>query len=467
MENITHPSALFRPAPFWSWNDRFDEAELRRQIREMAEKGWGSFFMHSRVGLVTGYLSDEWMQLCNACIDEAQKVGIHAWIYDEDKWPSGYAGGVVPRADQAFRSRVLVLVKKRERAEGDEILASVRHGGIDYEICKRVAPLSNLWFNGTSYVDLMNPDAVQEFIKCTHERYKKSCGEHFGKTIAGIFTDEPCYLIHNHTVGPAVPWSEYLSNHFFNMKGYDINEHLAKLFFDVEGYRKVRFDFYDAANDLLKESFTEPYYEWCTNNNLIMTGHFIMEESMLCQTQWCGDVMSHYEFMHWPGVDKLGRTVDPIPPYGTDSLETEQIVTLKQLSSVVDQLGKERALCETFGGVGGQVSFFHRKWIGDWMTALGMSFVNHHLSLYSMRGERKRDFPANLFFQQPWWHDERGLADYVARSCAFASEGTRCADILILQPLSSVQCEYTPLHKESEFAEKEYTMLLLPCSLAD
>jgi len=75
VSQLKDPGALMRPAPFWSWNDKLDEAELRRQIREMADKGWGSFFMHSRVGLVTGYLSDEWMSLVNACIDEAAKTG--------------------------------------------------------------------------------------------------------------------------------------------------------------------------------------------------------------------------------------------------------------------------------------------------------------------------------------------------------------------------------------------------------
>ena len=101
------------PGPFWSWNDKLDEAELRRQIREMAEKGWGSYFMHSRVGLVTGYLSDEWMALINACADEAAKTGTYAWLYDEDKWPSGFAGGEVPEMDESYRMRGLVLVKQR------------------------------------------------------------------------------------------------------------------------------------------------------------------------------------------------------------------------------------------------------------------------------------------------------------------------------------------------------------------
>ena len=102
--------ATWRPAPFWSWNDDLDQKELARQIREMADKGWGGFFMHSRVGLVTGYLSPQWMDLVRACVEEAKATGTEAWLYDEDKWPSGFAGGMVPEADRAYCSRARVVL---------------------------------------------------------------------------------------------------------------------------------------------------------------------------------------------------------------------------------------------------------------------------------------------------------------------------------------------------------------------
>ena len=152
---------------------------------------------------------------------------------------------------------------------------------------------------------------------------------------------------------------------------------------------------------------------------LKFVGHFMAEDSCCYQTPWVGDVMSHYEYMTWPGTDKLSRTIS-------------QNVTNKQASTVADQLNKERAFSEVFGCEGGQVAFFERKWIGDWQTVLGINFVNHHLSLYSMRGERKRDYPANLFYQQPWWDEEKYLADYFARICAFSAEGKRDVSILYL-----------------------------------
>lgn len=439
LEAFRNPPAIYRPAPFWSWNDSLDKEELKRQIREMAAKGWGGYFMHSRVGLVTGYLSDEWMELVRSCAEEARQTGTYAWLYDEDKWPSGFAGGEVPQMSEDYRSRALVLLKKEQITENDSILKEYEKDGEKYFICKRISALDSVWFNGTSYVDLMNQDAVKVFIKCTHERYKENCKEYFGREIPGIFTDEPCYLMENHYSVPVLPWSDYLPSFFARQKGYAIDEHLEYLFFDIGDYYKVRFDFYDCTTRLFIESFTKQYYNWCRQNNLKMTGHFMAEDNLPYQTQWIGAAMPHYQFMHWPGIDKLGRHI-------------EQLVTVKQLTSVVDQLDKERAFCEVFGCIGQQASFYHRKWIADWEAVLGISFVNHHLSLYSMRGERKRDFPANLFYQQPWWEDEKPFSDYIGRLNLAVSQGKRVVDILVIHPIASVWCEYSPLHKTDGFA---------------
>lgn len=107
---FANPAPAFRAKPFWAWNDKLNEHELRRQIRIFKTMGLGGFFMHSRIGLNTPYLSHEWFDLVAACIDEAQKTGTEAWLYDEDRWPSGAAGGLVTRHEH-YRMRSLVLTR--------------------------------------------------------------------------------------------------------------------------------------------------------------------------------------------------------------------------------------------------------------------------------------------------------------------------------------------------------------------
>ena len=65
------PSREYRGKPFWSWNGRLEEKELMRQADNIKKMGFGGFFMHSRTGLETEYLGQEWFDLTNQCADYA------------------------------------------------------------------------------------------------------------------------------------------------------------------------------------------------------------------------------------------------------------------------------------------------------------------------------------------------------------------------------------------------------------
>ena len=54
---LQDPPKKYRPAPFWSWNERLEPQETAAQVREMDEAGMGGYFMHARGGLQTEYLS--------------------------------------------------------------------------------------------------------------------------------------------------------------------------------------------------------------------------------------------------------------------------------------------------------------------------------------------------------------------------------------------------------------------------
>ena len=102
------PGALYRDTPFWAWNCDLDPEELKRQIRVFKEMGMGGFHMHARTGLGTPYLSPEFMERVKECVSTAKELDMLAWLYDEDRWPSGAAGGLVTR-DPKFRARHLLF----------------------------------------------------------------------------------------------------------------------------------------------------------------------------------------------------------------------------------------------------------------------------------------------------------------------------------------------------------------------
>ena len=73
-EKLKNPDSFYRSFPFWAWNGKLDPEELVRQVRLMQEAGVGGFFIHSRDGLETEYLSAEWMECVKAVVAEAKRM---------------------------------------------------------------------------------------------------------------------------------------------------------------------------------------------------------------------------------------------------------------------------------------------------------------------------------------------------------------------------------------------------------
>ena len=224
---FVNPSAAYRGKPFWSWNGELNKDELVRQAHVLGQMGFGGYFMHSRCGLITEYLGDEWFELTNAVADASEAESLEAWLYDEDRWPSGSAGGKVTE-DPALRGKSLYLFEcdpdkfawdkdvirafaatvlpdgisvggYRELTESDTWIThyddvqwtEIGEGNPKILSFKIVvdAPHSN--YNGNTYIDTMNRAAVDRFIELTHEEYSKRCAKRIGTSIKGIFTDEP------------------------------------------------------------------------------------------------------------------------------------------------------------------------------------------------------------------------------------------------------------------------------------
>ena len=99
-ELFRHPTSEYRGAPFWAWNCKLEKDELLRQLDVLRKMGMGGAHMHVRTGMATPYLSDEFMSLIKVCTDKCRDEGMLAWLYDEDRWPSGAAGGIVTREEK-------------------------------------------------------------------------------------------------------------------------------------------------------------------------------------------------------------------------------------------------------------------------------------------------------------------------------------------------------------------------------
>ena len=451
ISDFKNPACEFRGAPFWAWNGKLDQGELRRQIRVMHKMGLGGFFMHSRVGLDTPYLSEEWFDCVRACIDEAEKLDMNAWLYDEDRWPSGAAGGLVT-SDPKYRARKMVCEIITDlssidtsfdaealylaKVDGNKATALRRIEAIPAALADGDALLRfrvrldepNPWYNGGTYLDTISKEAVGKFIEVTHEKYKSEISEHFGGRVPGIFTDEPNYgaVLQEEVPGVIVTsWTDTLPEEFAGHYGYDIRECLPELFFDVEGSsRKTRFNYIDCITRMFVEAFGKMIGEWCEENNLAYTGHLLEEDTLKRQTFKVGNCMRFYEYMQAPGIDLL-----------TEHLRIYDVA--KQVSSVAHQFDRQWRLTETYGCTGWDFPFLGHKSLGDWQAALGINLRCQHLSWYTMQGQAKRDYPASIFYQSPWWEQYGKVEDYFARINLVMNKGEEIRELLYIHPVES------------------------------
>lgn len=423
----------FRAAIFWSFNDEMEAPRLIRQMDALLAAGISPGFLHTRVGLVTPYLSPEWMDLVAEMVEAARERGETLWLYDEDRWPSGYGGGAVTLADPALAGGSLALTPEGTQDRRlIRVLGHCEQGGRRYAFAQfRERNGDSSWFGGGAYPDFLNPRAMDAFLAAVHERYRERIGAEFGKTVAGIFFDEPTYV--RRGPYPSVPFTDGLPEAFEARYGYALLPRLRELFFDEGDFRRLRLDYSTLAAELFVDSFTKPYQRWCRDNHLLLTGHFVHEDTLTWQAEFTGAAMPHYPHMDIPGIDKLG-------------LGNDKLMTVVQVTSVAEQTGR-RSLCEALGCIGHQSGPEQMKSLTDWLASLGISFINPHLALYSMRGERKRDYPPNISWMQPWFGVSRPYWDHVARVSEAAFRGKSCADLLIIHPITSVWAEMSPLHK--------------------
>ncbi|MCX7005038.1 MAG: glycosyl hydrolase [bacterium] len=297
------------------------------------------------------------------------------------------------------------------------------------------------WYNGCTYLDTLSAAAVQAFIESTHARYAQSLGPVMGAGVPGIFTDEPNYGDSTlQADGGQVPWTDALPDVFRARYGYDLLDHLPELFFRCDGYAfsKARRDYRDCITHLFVTNFARQIFDWCAQHNILFTGHVLCEETLRSQTNLVGSAMRFYEFMQAPGIDILcaqGLTrAGGTPP---------EILTAKQCSSSVHQADRHWMLSELYGCTGWQFTMAEHKAVGDWQAALGVNLRCQHLSWYTMEGEAKRDYPAAIFFQSPWWRDYAHVEDYFARVNVLLTQGAPVRDIAVLHPIESAWGVFT------------------------
>ncbi len=442
------PPSEYRSAPLWDWNEQISEEGIDFQMKEFKKAGIGGVFVHPRPGLLTEYLSDDWFHLFDYTVQKGKELGMKVWIYDENSYPSGFAGGHVPAEmpDSYKNGTGLSLVIQEElnvvASDTLEVVLMKTDAGFEnvtastdrlkgqkgiYYVFRKTYPDKSPWYGGFSYVDLLYKGVTEKFIEITMTKGYERNEADFGKTLMGTFTDEP-NLEAAMSGGSVMRWTPDLWNAFQQRWSYDLKVNLPSITEETGNWKKVRHDYYELLVELFVDRWAKPWSKYCDEKGLKWTGHY-WEHGWPVPT----DGMDEPAFYIWhqqPGVDMLGNRLDTAGlggQFGNDR-------AVRELRSAANQAGRSRTLSETYGGGGWEMNFETQKRLVDWECVLGVNFVNQHLSYYSLNGVRKFDYPPSFSYHEPWWEHYKLMGDYIGRICLAMSSGQQINQTLVLQP---------------------------------
>jgi hypothetical protein len=447
-EWLVDPPAEYRSAPLWDWNDRITREGIAFQLEEFKKAGMGGVFVHPRPGLITEYLSEDWHQLFDFAVQKGKELGLLVWIYDENSYPSGFAGGHVPaempdsyihgtglsfEVQEIFNpadTQVYEVILRQTDVGFENITENPepeRGQQGEYYLFKRTYPQTSYWYGGKTYVDLLYKGVTRKFMDVTMRGYEQYNKGDFGITVPGIFTDEP-NLEAAMGPGTVLRWTPDLWESFQARWGYDLKVNLPSLLDEVGDWKKVRHDYYELILEMFLDRWAKPWSRYCEKNDLAWTGHY-WEHGWPEPTHGF-DEAAFYIWHQMPGIDMLGNEL-------IDNGQGRQFGNtraVRELMSAANQAGRKRTLSETYGGGGWEMDFRNFKRLADWQGVLGVNFVNQHLSYYTLEGVRKFDYPPSFSYHEPWWNNYRKMGDYIGRISMAMSAGEQINKILVLQP---------------------------------
>lgn len=459
LREILQPDIEFTPIPFWFFNDTFEEEKVKNQLTDYVGRGINGIVLHPRIGVPKEmpYLSEEYFRAVRFIVKTAAELEMKVVLYDEGMYPSGSAHGKVVEANAEFASKGIVLLD-REKAE--EKLAAEKNAQVIAELSegrKIVYGFSGGTIRGIHFgeddgqpgapkaADILNPEAVDEFIHLTHDKYYEELKEYFGTTIIAFFTDEPSALGRGGKGYQS--WACGMEKEIEAAGGR--LEALEGLFVQTGKTVVGRSDITECVENptiilyrkIIKKKLRDIFYAklsgWCESHGIWLMGH--PEES--------NDIEEELYF-HIPGQDLIMRRVAP----ETGGLREFDSVQAKLSADIARHLGRRRNANECFGvcyrdGIPWYMTGGDMKWYIDWLGIRGVNLYIPHAFYYSVEGERKGERPPDVGPNNIWWKYYDRFADYMKRLSYLMTDSVNGAEIAVLcdnnhVPYKEIACLY-------------------------
>lgn len=247
--------------------------EIATMMRRYADAGIERYLFYARGGCDVPFMSEEWLDICENIVLEAEALGIEIWLYDEYDCPSGTCHKTIIEDHPEYESACVCVIDGK---------------------CTVV--------RGSAYVkmaDLMNPAVTDLFIERTYERLNARLGDKFGKVIKGVFTDEPSLAFESPEAYFKYPYTDGIENEYKARFGRDLFEGLAS------GDAKCIADYIELVGEKLRTSYVDKIAAWCEAHGVLMTGHLLEEEDVRTSVMANGDAIRTLRGFSVPGMDEI------------------------------------------------------------------------------------------------------------------------------------------------------------------
>lgn len=375
------PASGGKPAPtaplaMWALTGRLKSDDVNRQLDAYARAGWGAV-LYPRWGAEVEYLTDEWFERIRYIVEQAAARSMEIWLYDEFCWPSGHAKGLVAKDHPELAAQVLCV-----NPDGSSRIDTM-----------------------PANANLLTRAATERFLALTHQRYAAAVGQHFGKTVRAIFTDEPSLPSQHQPRAKGdkswhLMWSETLNRAL----GGDFVRRLAAAGSKVAESPLWR-DYWAAYAKVYHDAWTKPISDWCQTHRLPMSGHLLGENGFGEHVANYGSLRMQLREFQFPGIDEISTR------WEVDKCEA------MTLAAIAEYPGRER-MCEVFAlGPCFMPMATMRKMV-DLCASCGVDRYVMAVSHFDLRGNYfNRGWLSVLSPQQPWFRDfARPFAEYVAEA---------------------------------------------------
>lgn len=453
-ENFSTMPEKVRPNPLWFWNDtKVERNELIGQMINYKKIGYGGLsILPFGKNFKPEYLTEDYFNTYRICVEEAQKLGMSLWIYDEYGFPSGTAGDINGDGFGRFKDKYPEHTTKRldkteytpkagtkftQTLPNELLMAVVAMDTVSLKRIDLAKHISNNTLNwnvptgnwkvmiftcvndGNTIVDYMSPEAVNLYIGMTHEKYYEQFGEHFGKTIKGTFFDEPTLYY-----AKGRSWTPKFNEKFKELYGFSPALYYPALWYDIGSETdEARNYLFGLRARLYAEGYNKLVSDWSEEHGVLATGHQDNEE-LINPVGTSGDFMKCFQYLQVPGIDKIGGNRPAERFY-------------KIVSSAAYNWDHSLVMSETYGAMG-DISWETIYSIAMDQYVKGINLLIPHAVWYNVD---KVVFKPELSHRNPIYADSlRIFNDYLSRLNTLMQNDAKWeGDIAILYPIHTLQ----------------------------